>query len=67
MFADVPHLVKLLRTHVMEEGGGLLVPNSRTGGQSLLGRSTFEEIRALQPNDLRICPKLTRLCVEVKL
>ena len=64
VFADVPHLVKLLRTHVMMEGGGLLVPNSR-GSHSLLARKTFEDLLALEPGDLRVCHKLSRLCIEV--
>ena len=64
VFADAPHLIKLLRHHVMEQDGGLLVPNRR-GGRSLLGRRSFEDVLALDSGELRICPKLERLCVEV--
>ncbi|KAF0308743.1 Transposable element P transposase [Amphibalanus amphitrite] len=65
VFADAPHLIKLLRTHVMEENGGLLIPNGR-GGLSLLGRGSFKELLAHDAGELRLCPKLTDLCVEAK-
>ena len=66
VFADVPHLIKLVRTNVMEEHGGLLIPNER-GGLSLLGRGSFQELLKRDAGEFRLCPKLTDLCIEVTL
>ena len=57
-------MIKLLRTHVMAEDGGLLIPNGR-GGFSLLGRGSFQELLALDSGELRLCPKLTDQCIQV--
>ena len=48
----------------MEMNGGLLIPDDR-GGSSLLGRGSFQELLDRDAGELRLCPKLTDLCIEV--
>ncbi|KAF0304011.1 Transposable element P transposase [Amphibalanus amphitrite] len=47
----------------MEKDGGLLFQNDH-GGSSLLGRGSFEELLARDAGELRLCPKLTDMCIE---
>ncbi|KAF0299724.1 Transposable element P transposase [Amphibalanus amphitrite] len=65
VFADVPHLVKLVRHHVVKDNGGLLVPDG-CGGTVLLDAAPFRELRALDSGEMKICPKLTDLCIEAR-
>ncbi|KAF0288468.1 Transposable element P transposase [Amphibalanus amphitrite] len=60
VFADTPHLVKLMRVHTVSEDGGFLIPNGR-GGKALLSRNTFKELMELDDAELRISHKLTSL------
>lgn len=53
-----------MRKHVVAEGGGLVVPNG-DGGKALLSRQTFNELLAVDDGELRVCPKLTSLHIEV--
>lgn len=64
MFADTPHLIKLLRTHTVQENCGVLVPNGRDG-KALLSRGTFQELLNVDRGELRVAHKLTRLHIEV--
>ena len=64
VFADVPHLVKLVRRHVVKENGGLMVPDGQ-GGETLLDAAPFRALRAIDSAEMKICPKLTDLCIEV--
>ena len=59
-------MVKLLRNNVMADGGrgGLWIPNG-DGNHSLLDRESFKEVVARDAGELRLCPKLTDLCIEV--
>ena len=64
MFADVPHLMKLVRHHIVQDGGGLIIP-SANGSSIVLDSEPFRRLRDLDGAEKRICPKLTDLCIEV--
>ncbi|KAF0309274.1 Transposable element P transposase [Amphibalanus amphitrite] len=63
VFADAPHLIKLMRVHTVADDGGLLIPDGR-GGRALLGRGTFLELLELDRAELRVAHKLTNLHVQ---
>ncbi|KAF0308512.1 Transposable element P transposase [Amphibalanus amphitrite] len=64
VFADAPHLIKLMRVHTVADDGGLLIPDGR-GGRALLGRGTFLELLELDRAELRVAHKLTNLHVQL--
>ena len=49
---------------MVKDGGGLLIPDGH-GGEVLLDAAPFRELRALDCGEMKICPKLTKLCIEV--
>ena len=70
VFADVPHLMKLLRTHVVDEKGGMVVPRAREeNGQSdvftIISRQCFVDLLDRTAGELRVAHKLKRIHIEV--
>lgn len=58
VFADVPHLIKLMRNNLLDSG---FVVNSK-----LLGKAIFEELLILDERDLKIAFNLTRAHLDAK-
>ena len=67
VFADAPHLVKLIRTHAVDEKGGLMVPRAGEEGPptALLSRRCFQDLLQLTNKELSPCHNLTSFHVEV--
>ncbi|KAF0289256.1 Transposable element P transposase [Amphibalanus amphitrite] len=63
VFADAPHLVKLVRTHTVDEKGGLVLPRG-DGTTALLSRQCFLELLEVTRRELSPCHKLTHFHVE---
>ena len=55
-FADVPHLLKLLRNHILDSGLSLAPADPSA---SVINRQMFEELLRKDNNELKLCPKLT--------
>lgn len=56
VFADVPHLIKLLRNHLLDSG-------LRVNGR-FINKSCLERLLEVNTNDLKIAHKLTRLHLD---
>ena len=56
-FADVPHLLKLTRNHVLDHG--LKTPTGT------LDKLLFEKLVASDSNELKLCPKLNRSHIDI--
>lgn len=57
VFADVPHLIKLLRNHLLDSG-------LHISGQ-FINKSCLERLLEINSNDLKIAHKLSRLHLDV--
>jgi len=58
VFADVPHLIKLMRNNLIDSG--FVVDNK------LLGKAIFEELLSLNERDLKIAFNVTRAHLDAK-
>lgn len=66
VFADVPLLVKLLRTRTVAPNGGLVVPKDGDGGgTALLSRQCFRDVLEAVTGELSSCHKLNEVHLEV--
>ncbi|KFM75205.1 Transposable element P transposase, partial [Stegodyphus mimosarum] len=59
VFADVPHLLKLLRNHFLDDG--LTLP-----GNKLITKEPIERLLSTDCKEVRICPKLSASHITVK-
>ncbi|KAF0296191.1 Transposable element P transposase [Amphibalanus amphitrite] len=63
VFADAPHLIKLVRTHAVDEKGGLVLPRG-DGTMALRSRQCFLELLEVTRRELSPCHKLTHFHVD---
>ncbi len=59
MFADAPHMLKLLRNHLLDDGW--VLPDS-----TLVDRKMMEELLVFDHAEIKLCPKLKASILEVK-
>ena len=59
-FADVPHLLKLLRSHILDQG--LRLPSGEVVGSGL-----FEKLLAVDSREFRLAHKLDRRHIDVRI
>lgn len=52
VFADVPHMIKLLRNHLLDDG--IILPRGKC-----INKSLFEKLLSLDCGEIKLCPKLT--------
>ena len=61
-FADAPHMLKLLRNHLLDKGFTL----TSKGSSVNLTKGDFEQLLLLNGNELKLVPKLSHSHVDVK-
>lgn len=59
VFADFPHLLKLLRNHLLDHG-------IKLASGKIIEKSIFENLLEVDSGELKICPKLTWAHISVK-
>ncbi|CAL8129621.1 unnamed protein product [Orchesella dallaii] len=58
MFADIPHMLKLIRNHLLDDG---FITNNGT----VIDRRVFQTLVNSAAGELTVCPKLTHHLIEV--
>ena len=64
VFADVPHLIKLLRNHCIQQG--LEVADPLSGEAFKVDKQLFYQLIDKDSGELKVCPKITASSLEMK-
>lgn len=59
VFADIPHMLKLLRNHLIDQG--FLLPT-----QTIINKSTLEKLVSHNGTELKLCPKLNNTIINLR-
>ncbi|CAL8074647.1 unnamed protein product [Orchesella dallaii] len=58
VFADVPHMLKLIRNHLLDDGFA-------TENGTIINKETFEDLVSAASGELTVCPKLSHKLLDV--
>lgn len=58
VFADVPHMLKLVRNHLLDDG--MILPDG-----VIIDKQSFETLIQFDNNELKLCPRLSQKHLEV--